>query len=198
MKRNAMLALALFVATVPAAPALAGWKLVNQGTAVAVAKSAMTVTPAESWNRSSVRPIKKSEVWSLDGIGLNELYFVSGLIAGETLYRDPAKKERPLPTLGKSMQLTDIPEFFESSNRIALQTSVFSVTGVEPTRFGGHDGVKFSFQYAVAGSTMTRNGIASATIVDDKLYLISFIAPTLTYFERDRQKAEAIIASARF
>jgi len=58
------------------------------------------VTPSEDWNRNTDRPIKKGEVWTLDGAVLNELYFVSGLAAGETLFRDLDKKENPLPKLG--------------------------------------------------------------------------------------------------
>ena len=51
---------------------------------------------------------------------------------------------------------------------------------------------------SVQGSTVTRKGIASATIDGGKLYLISFVAPAAYFFDRDRPKAEAIMASARF
>lgn len=187
---------ALALAALPAAPALAGWKLMSQGAPVTVAKGTLRVTPAENWNRTSVRPIPKGEVWTIDGVTLNELYFVSALLPGETLYRDSAKKERPLPKLAATMQLTDIPEFFESSNRLAMNTSVFQITGTEPAHLGGQAAVKFSFEYALAGTTLTRKGVAVGTMVSGRLYLISFIAPSLFYFDRDRAKAEAIMASA--
>ncbi len=200
MKRIHAIAAALAMgalATLPAAPALA-WKLIPQNVAVKVAKGPLTVTPGEAWNKSGPRPIPKGELWTLDGASINELYFVSGLVGGETLYRDAKKKERPLPQFRAAMQLTDIPEFFESSNRIALDTSVFRVTSVEPAPFGGKPGVRFAFEYAVPGSTMPRKGLAAATIDGGKLYLISFIAPATYFFDRDRPKAEAIMASARF
>lgn len=199
MRKHICLALgALALATLPAGPAVAGWKLMSPGAAVVVAKGTLRVTPGEAWNRSSVRPIPKSELWTLDGALLNELYFVSDLLPGETLYRDAAKKDRPLPKLGGAMQLTDIPEFFESSNRVALNTSVFQVTGAQPAQVGGHDGIRFTFEYAVPDSALTRKGVAVATIVQGKLYLISFVAPSVFYFDRDRPKAEAIMASASF
>jgi hypothetical protein len=197
-KRNIRIAAALLLALLPAAPALAGWKLTGHGTAVAVAKGTLKVTPGEEWNRGSARPIPKGELWTLDGVTLNQLYFVSGLVPGETLYRDGLKKDRPLPRMVGAMQLTDIPEFFESSNRLVLNTSVFQVTATEPTRFGGHDGVRFRYEYAIQNSTLTVKGEAVATIADNKLYLISFAAPSLFYFDRDRAKAEAIMASATF
>jgi hypothetical protein len=162
-----------------------------------VAKGKLTVTPDSAWNRWTVRPIKKGEIWTLDGVQLNEVYFVTGLIPGETLYRDAKKKDNPLPQFRAGMQLTDLPDFFESSNRVVLGTSLFKVTGVEPYRISGHDGVKFAYEYGVDGSALIRKGIAVATVVGGQLHLISYTAPSLHYFERDRAKAEALMASAK-
>ena len=198
MKMIYKLAAAFALAALPATPALAGWKLVPNSAAVAVAKSKLTVTPGEDWNRGTARPIKKSEIWTLDGVALNELYFVSGLINGETLYRDANKKDSPLPRFASSMQLADIPDFVESSQRIALNTSMFRITGSEAVQFAGRPGVKFAYEYAVEGNSLVRKGIAAGTIVDGQLHLISFTAPATYYFDRDRAKAEAIMASARF
>lgn len=190
--------LAAALVAMPASPAYAGWKLIDKNQAVVVAKSSLEVTPDEDWNRWTGRPIKKSEVWTIDGPSLNELYFVAGLAPGETLYRDVAKKDRPLPKLGTNLQLTDIPEFVESSTRIALGTSVFEITNVEPATLGGHGAVRFSYEYAIEGSPLRRNGVAIGTVVDGNLNLISFVAPSIFYFERDMPRVEAIFASAQF
>mgnify|MGYP001464048036 CR=1 FL=1 len=178
------------------APAEAKYTVVTHG-GPALAAGGITVNPAEDWNRDSRKPIKKGEVWTLDGPSLNALYFVSGLAAGETLYRDADKKNRPLPKMNGSMLLTDIPEFFESSARVALNTSLFEVSNVAPVKLGGHDAVRFSYRYAVQGSSLIRNGVAQGTLIKGQLYLIDFAAPSLFYYERDAPKAEAIMASAR-
>lgn len=196
MKRSYTMLAALVLASLPAAPAVAGWKLLSQGAAAKVGKSTLTVTPSRHWNRNSARPVPKGEVWTIDGPLLNELYFVSGLVPGETLYRDVNRKERPLPQFRATMQLTDIPELFESSNRLALQTPLFRITTTEPVRFAGRDGVKFTYEYSVAGSSLARKGVATATIANGQLHLISFTAPALYYFDRDRAAAEAVMASA--
>lgn len=198
MKRFYIVAAALALASLPAAPALAAWKLMTHGQTVKVAKGTLAVTPTVDWNKGGGRPIPKSEIWTLDGVGLNQLYFVSGLIAGETLYRDKQKKEQPLPKFASSMQLTDIPEFYESSARLSLGTSMFRITGTEPVTFGGKQGVKFSFEYAVEGSALIFKGMASGTIDAGKLQFISFTAPATFYWDRDRAKAEAVMASATF
>jgi hypothetical protein len=102
-----------------------------------------------------------------------------------------------LPKLGKSMQLTDIPDFVESSQRVALGTSLFELTGTEPVKFAGTDGVRFTYEYAVQGNPMKYKGVAQAALVKGQLYLISFTAPAIHFYDRDRTRAEAIMASAK-
>ena len=197
MKKIFAALVAAALVAVPAGPALAKWKLVEKEVAAKVAKSDMLVTPGIDWNRQTSRPVKQGETWTRDGVNLNELYLVAGLPADKTLYRDVNKKERPLPALSSSMDLTEIPEFYESSTRIVLNTSVFEITSVEPAQMGGNDAVKFEFQYSVEGSPLERKGMAMGTMVDGKLYLISFLAPSTYFFDRDRAEVEAIMASVQ-
>lgn len=197
MKKLTIAVMAAALVALPAVPALAGWKLIDDNVEVKVNKSAMMVTPGDEWNRWSVRPIKTSEVWTIDGTSLNELYFVTGLPSGGTLYRDAKKKEAPLPKFTSTMDLTDIPGFVESSSRIALNTSVFEMTNVEPAMLGGEAAVKFTFSYAVEGSSLKRRGMGIGTIKKGALYLITFVAPEIFYYERDLPKVEKIVASVK-
>lgn len=197
MKRMMMGLGAVGTALLLTTPTFAGWKLVQAGQPVAVAKSGMTVTPAEDWNRWTSRPIKTSEVWTLDGTSLNELYFVAALPEGQTLFRDAAKKERPLPKFSKAMLLPDIVEFYESSTRTALATSLFKVDKIEPDRMGGHDAVRFTFTYSVEGDQLPCKGVAKAAIVGGQLYLVSFVAPSIHYFDRDAAKVSKLLDTVK-
>ena len=195
--RKTMLAVAAATMTVaPAAPALAGWKLIEPGEQVKVAKGPMQVTPVGEWNRWTSRPVKKSETWTLDGTNLNEVYFISGLPAGQTLYKDRNKKEAPLPKFKVNADITDIPDFVESSMRVALQTSVFELTGAEPASMGGQDAVRFTFEYAVEGSPLKRKGMATGTIKGGNLYLITYVAPATYFYDRDLAAVTQIMDSA--
>lgn len=196
MMRSIAIAAALALAAFGTAPAAAGWKLVEHAKPVKVAKGKLTVTPGEDWNRNGSRVVKKSETWTLDGEALNEIYFISGLAPGETLFKDIDKKENPLPVLGSSVLLTDIPDFYESSTRIARQTSLFEMGMIEPATLAGEPAIRFTFTYGTQGSPVIRKGVATAAIVNGQLHLISYIAPTIHYFDRDAAKAEAIVASA--
>lgn len=196
MKKYLVVAAAVVMASSFATPALAGWKLVTGDQPVTVAKGTLSVRPDASWNRSPYRPIKNSEIWSIDGASLNELYFVSSLMPGQTLYADARKKDAPLPKFGAKVELSDIPEFVESSIRIANKTSVFETISVEPATFAGQPAVRFVYEYAVESSPLRRRGLALGTVVGGKLSLITYTAPTLYFYDRDLARAEAVMASA--
>ena len=194
--KSTTLVLATLAAAFAAAPAISGYAVVAHGTAVPAAVG-FTVTAGEDWNRDSRKPMKKAETWTLDGPSLNELTFVAGLAPGETLFREIDKKNQPLPKLAANATLTDIPEFFESSTRIARKTSLFAIDNVAPAKLGGNPGIRFTYHYAVQGAPLVRNGVATATLVKGQLYLIHFAAPNLYYYDRDAPRVEAIMASAK-
>jgi len=190
----------LFVAGVlacHAAPVTAGWKLMPRAAAVTVAKSAMTVTPGEDWNRWSVRPSKRGETWTLDGVSLNELSFFGGVLPGEAIYRERSKKDEPLPKFSATMLAPEIVQAVEGSYRILLRTSLFAVDGMEPAPLGGHPGVRFTFHYTVQDEDVRRKGEGRAAIVDGKLYLITFAAPEIHYFDAGVAEARQVMDSAR-
>lgn len=186
-------ALATAGALVAATPALAGWKVVPQGQRTQVAKSAMSVSPADPWNRNTKRPSTKGESWTLDGESLNQVSFFAGLDDGETIYKDKEKKEKPLPKFKSSMLPTDVVTLFEASNRLRMDTSLFSVDKVEPAKLGKHDGVRFEYHYALQGDQLNRKGEGIAAVVGGKLYLVNFVAPEIHYFDRDVPKFRRLV-----
>lgn len=196
-RRAAQALMALALVASPLAAVQASWKLVSHAAPVKVAKGGMTVTAGEDWNRFTGRAIPKGETWSLDGPSLNTLYFVADLAPGETLLKDAAKKDRPLPTFADKAQLTDIADFVESSIRVSLNTSDYQTTTVEPIKFLGADGVRFAFQYAVTGNPLPYQGLAEAALINGHLYAILYAAPKLYYFDRDQAKVRAIMDSAK-
>jgi len=197
MKAVVRIALAAALVAVPASQAMAGWRLISAKQTVTVAKSKLAVTPGEDWNRGTHRASAKGETWTIDGPSISEVYFAGGLQPGETFYKDRDKKNRPLPVMGKNLQLTEVPEFYESSQRIAYDTAVYEITGIEPAKFMGQDGVKFTYTFALKDNPLKYKGEARAALIKGALYLISFDAPELSFYERDRAKAEAIMDSAR-
>lgn len=181
------------VALLTAAPASAAWRKIEAAQPVTVAKSGLTVTPAGEWNRSTSRPIKDSEIWTLDGATLNEFYFIGELPDGKPMYRELDKKDNPLPKFASNMLPTDLVDFFETSTRSALGTSMFELSDVRPAKIGPHDAVRFDFSFAVQGDELLRKGVTVMGIIGGQLYLASFSAPAIYYYDRDYARAEKLL-----
>ncbi len=191
----ASLGIVLIASLAFASPAAANWQSLAADQDVKVAGKLMVVKPRAGWNKSTARPSSRSEKWTKDGIGLNELTFFAGIADGETLYFAPLGSQQQLPKFRSAMLPTDIVEFFESSNRIVLQSPVFKVENVAPTKLGKFDGVRFNYSYAAQDEGLTRKGEGVAAIIDGKLYLVNFIAPAIHYFDRDIAEIRQLIAT---
>jgi hypothetical protein len=188
--------IALSLAAIVATPVQAGNTLIAKQQKVAVAKSALTVTPDREWNKMGARPGRNSETWTIDGDGLNDVTFYGGIENDRTLFREVSKKTKPLPRFSSTMLLTDLPSLFENSYSIALDTQLMKIDAVEPTMFLGAKGIKFAFTFTRAGEEVRRKGEASAAIVGGKLYMITFEAPDVYYHQRDLPAYRAIVATA--
>lgn len=178
-----------------ASPA-AAHKLRVSGESVAVADSGVTVTPGRDWNRLDAKAGKNTETWTLDGEQLNDVTFFGGIEAGKPLVKERDKKRDPLPKFTRSTLLIEVPELLEGTYRTHKQIGAFRLLTTEPAKFLDQDGVSFTYEY-VDADLLTRRGEARASIIDGKLYMITFDAPRLHYFDRGISDFRALVSSAR-
>lgn len=205
MFKTLRLALAALVLVPLAAPAPAEaqfvlstpWRIVRDGEVRKVGKSNFAVTAIGDWNRSTQRQTGESENWTQHGTGLDDLGFYVGIKKGEALFRQRDKKKDPLPKFDPAMLPTDIVEWFENSARIALTSAVFEVVAVRPAQLAGHPGVEMDFTYATEGDNLERKGTARAAVIGQRLYLITYDAPKIHYYDAGLPTALAVMNSAR-
>ena len=205
MIKTLRLALAALVLVPLAAPAPAEaqfvlstpWRIVRDGDVRKVGKSNLAVTAIGDWNRSTQRQTGESENWTQHGTGLDDLGFYMGIKKGEALFRQRDKKKDPLPKFDPAMLPTDIVEWFENSARIALTSAVFEVGAVRPAQLAGHPGVEMDFTYATEGDNLERKGTARAAVIGQRLYLITYDAPKIHYYDAGLPTALAVMNSAR-
>ena len=171
-------------------------KLRERNEPVEVAKSGMIVVPGRDWNLLTSRPGKNAEVWTLDSPQLNEVTFFGGIGYGEPLIKERSKKRDPLPKFTRSTLLIEIPELLEGTHRSAKGIGDFEVIHIDAAPFLGNDGVNFRYKY-VDEDQLPRLGEARAAIVDGKLYMISFEAPRIHFYERNLADFQALAESAR-
>lgn len=149
---------------------------------VEVAKSPMKVTPKRDWNSLSLRPGKKAETWTLDGEQLNDVTFYGGVAPGEALIREESKKHKPLPKFTRETLLVEVPELLEGTYRTEKGIGSFAITSSSPDRFLGHYGIRFTYEFVDADS-LPRKGEARAILIKGLLYMATFDAPRLHYFD---------------
>ena len=167
------------------------------GKAVAVADSGVTVTPARDWNRLDAKPGKRTEVWTLDGDQLNDVTFFGGIEPGAPLLKERNKKRAPLPKFTATTLLVELPELLEGTYRAYKQIGGFSLTGSQPGRFLGRDGVHFTYEYTDKDELPSK-GEARAVLIDKKLYMVTFDAPRLHFFDRTLADFRSLADSAKF
>lgn len=168
-------------------------KLIKPGLQQKIVKGAYSVQTATTWNRLTQKEGKYQEVWTLDGDQLNRVIFFGGVPVGEPLLKERDKEREPLPKVGANMLLPDIPTFFERSYRLYYGTPTMQIGLQEPGSFAGMDGIHFEYSYVDVSDEVERKGEAFAAIHDGKLYLITFEAPSLYFFDRDIAKYRALI-----
>ncbi len=195
MKR--MIALGFLAPLFLAVPASAGYKLMPAGTAQTVGKLGLSVTPPNDWNRLGAKIGRNAESWTIDGLSLNDLSFYAGIEDGRSLFREVDKKNRPLPKFSASMLPPDIVSLFEGSYRVAAGTSLFEIGAVEPIVFAGKPGVRFAYSFVQQGEEVRRKGEAVGAIINGKLYLVTFEAPAIYYFDRDVARYRTLVGTAR-
>ena len=194
MKHSAICAAALTLTLIPTAAQ--AHKLRTAATPVAVADEAFVVRPTQDWNRLDGNAGKHTESWTLDGGQLNDLTFYGGIEPGKPLVRERNRKSDPLPKFTETTLLVEIPELLEGTYRTARDMANFEVTASEPARFLGHDGISFAYQF-LDGEQLVRKGEARAVIIGGKLYMITFDAPRLRYFDQSISEFRKIADSAK-
>lgn len=167
-----------------------------KGEQVAVAGSSMLVTPGRDWNSLSVKIGKNTETWTLDGEQLNDVTFFVGIPANSPLVNEKNKKKAPLPKFTSTTLPVELPELLERTYRAFKDSASFQVLSAEPEIFLENQGVFFSYEYTDADE-LTRKGEAHASIIGGKLYMITFEAPRLSYFDKTIKDFRILVKTAR-
>jgi hypothetical protein len=163
---------------------------------VAIGESGVTVTPPRDWNRLSGKPGKFAETWTLDGEQLNDVTFYAGVEPGAPLVRERDKKRQPLPKFTASTLLVEVPELLEGTYRAYKEIGAFAVTGSQPGTFLGREGVHFTYEFTDRDD-LPRKGEARAVLIGKKLYMVSFDAPRLHFYDRTLGDFRALADTAK-
>lgn len=167
----------------------------EKGKPVLVANGTIQVVPPRDWNKLGVRPGKKAETWTLDGEQLNDVTFFGDIAPGEPLVRERSKTRKPFPKFALTTLLAEVPELLESTYRTANGIGDFKMISSAPDKFLGTDGIRFSYEY-VDSDTLPRRGEARASLIKGALYMITYDAPRLSFYDRNVADFRALADTA--
>jgi hypothetical protein len=187
------LALTALIA-VTAVPALAN-SLISPGPRSGIAGSKLSAAPIGEWNRLSRSDGKNVEIWTRDGDALNKVTLFGGIPVGKPLLREIDKKHQPLPTVTGNMLITDIPALLETTYRSLGAVNQMSIDSQEPAVLSGRKAVRFDYSFTRSDDEVRRKGEAIGALVDGKLYLVTYEAPALHFFDKDIEKYRQLAAS---
>lgn len=193
---NLKLNASLVALTLWASPALAN-SLIDAGPHTGIAQSRISAIADGQWNKLGGARGKNVEIWTLDGDALNKVTFFGGIPVGRTLLRDTDAKRHPLPKVTDNMLITDIPMLLETTYRSQNAVDQMKIDLQEPALLDGHKGIHFTYAFTRRDDEVQRQGEAVGAVVDGQLYLVTYEAPSLYFFDKDIEKFRKLVGTLK-
>lgn len=147
------------------------------------------------WSRETYG---RMELWTIDGLPLNEFVVVSKVRPGEHVFLGAHdRKSRPDgPWLREGMRPDEIRDVLLDGLRGDGWNNV-SASNLRPARFGDVDGLRFELELT-HGNGLVYRGTAAAAVHEGRLTHWFWVAPAEYYYGRDVAAVNAMFDSARF
>lgn len=172
--------------------------LVAPGDHKGIAKSSIATSSTGEWNKLSRTDGPGVEVWTRDGDGLNKVSFFGGIASGSPIYKERNKKETPLPKVAANMLLPDIPALLEATYRSQYQVNRISIDSQEPVVISGKQAIRFTYTYVRNDDEVERKGEAVGAIANKKLYMVTYEAPAIFFFNKDLEDFRRMSQTLKF
>jgi hypothetical protein len=148
-----------------------------------------------AWNK--VRPVSgfPGEVWTMEGIFVDELMLFSGVKDGTRMHpENPSRDINAKNFVFRSgMKTEEVVAMFEGV--LSRGGSTVTLTKVEPTTFGGKRGFRFDYERVRKVDSLKMKGFGFGLIDGGELFALVYHAPRLTFFDRHAARVEGIARS---
>lgn len=172
--------------------------LIGAGEHKGVAKSSIATSSTGEWNKLSRSDGPGTEIWTRDGDNLNKVTFFGGIGSGLPIFKERNKKEAPLPKVTSNMLLPDIPALLEATYRSQYQVNRISIDSQDIAAVNGKQAIRFTYSYMRGEDEVERKGEAVGTLVNNKLYLVTYEAPAIYFFGKDLEDFRRISQTLKF
>ena len=143
-----------------------------------------------AWNHLDFPGIKPAQVWTMEGIPIDELMIYSAIEDGVVMHDDSGGSDRKDIVFRSSMQIEEMVSMFESV--LTRDGSTFKLTKVEPSLFGGKKGFHFEYERIRRVDGLRQLGFGYGAVDKGQLFALIYHAPRLTFFPRYKDQVEDI------
>lgn len=155
----------------------------------------MLVTLEGPWNRVSVPGMGPAQVWTMEGLPIDQLLVYSGIKNEEKVHAGGGGAGGKNFVFRSSMQPDEIVAMFEGM--LTRDGSQFRLARLEPASFGGEKGFRFEYSIVRRIDNAQLSGVGYALVSKGELFALLYHAPRLAFFPRHQPRVEQIARSAR-
>lgn len=159
----------------------------------------LSVTLPSAWNKFSQPASVPYEVWTQEGIMLDQLRIWAAVKPEQALIVKQMandQKAAKVPVFRTGLRPDQWVGLLETA--YASDGAVVSIDKVEPSTLAGAKGVRFEFSMTRKNDDLGFRGVGWATEQDKQFFAAVFTAPRLHFFGQLLPKVEAVIQTARF
>jgi hypothetical protein len=147
------------------------------------------------WNRVSVPGTGPAQIWTMEGLPIDQLRIYSGIKNDEALAKAAPGSGRKDFVFRSSMQPDEIVSLFEGM--FTRDGSSFRLAKLEPTPFGGGKGFRFEYTLIRKADNVELSGVGYGAVDQGELFALLYLAPKLTFFPRHQGQVNEMARSAR-
>lgn len=158
----------------------------------------LSVTLPQAWNKFSQPASVPYEVWTQEGIMLDQLRIWAAIAPEQALIVKPAdngQKAEKVPVFTPGLRPDQWVSLLERV--YVAEGSVVKVDKVDPTTWAGGKAVRFELSMTRKNDDLAFQAVGWATEQDQRFYAMVFTAPRLHFFGQWLPKVEAIVQSVR-
>jgi hypothetical protein len=148
------------------------------------------------WNHLNLPDAGPAQIWTMEGITVDELLLYSGLKDGEVIHGRSQNADNAKNFYFKSsMQPHELVALWEGA--LTRDGSRFKLLKLEPVPFAGQAGFRFEFELTRKFDNVQLRGLGYGTVSKGELFALLYTAPRLTFFARHRNRVERMAQSAK-
>lgn len=156
----------------------------------------LSVDISGNWNSLEFPRIKPAQVWTMEGLPVDELIIYSGIKNDQVMHAEYAagSKEKNY-VFHSNMPAEEIVSMFEGV--LSRDGSTFKLLKLERYHFAGTNGFRFEYERIRKVDSVQLRGVGFGGVDKGELFALLYHAPRLTFFPRHAGRVEKIAMSAR-